>query len=279
MSEIKYHTKRIGSLDQSYLECGTGDVLLLIHGFPQHSHMWRKMMPELSKNFRVIAPDLRGMGGTTITDGGYEKENLARDMEKFLNALEIDKINLVGYDHGGGVAYSFASQFSDRVKKACFIEYVPPGFGYEHGLQPVRNWQAWQLAFFTVPDVAIQFIAGKERELLAWYFWHWSYNPDAVSQADFENYVRNLQKPGALRAGFAHFAAVFDDTEHFKVTAKVKLDMPVLALGGEMGAGEFMVPGWEQLANDVTGSVVAECGHWIADEQPKLLNRQLLDFF
>ena len=83
-------------------------------------------------------------------------------------------------------------------------------------MQPVRDWQSWQLAFFTVPDVAVQFIAGKERELLAWYFWHWSYNPDAIDQADFEVYVRQLQKPGALRAGLSYFASVFDDTEQVK---------------------------------------------------------------
>ncbi len=279
MSTIAYHTKRINDINQAYIECGEGEPLLLIHGFPQHSHMWRKMMPQLAEKFRVIAPDLRGMGGSSITASGYEKEQLARDMKNLLTALDLKNVNLVGYDHGGGVAYSLASQFPELIRKACFIEYTPPGFGYEYGLQPTRDWQAWQLAFFTVPDVAVQFITGKERELLSWYFWHWSYDPDAVTQEDFEVYVRQLQKPGALRAGFAHFGAVFDDTEHFKETSKNKLQIPVLALGGEMGAGSYMVPGWEQLAVDVSGGVIEKCGHWLADEQPEALTKQFLEFF
>lgn len=278
-TQIEYHTIRVGDINQAYIQSGEGEPLLLIHGFPQHSHMWRKMIPELAKKFLVIAPDLRGMGGSSITHDGYTKKELAIDIKNLLDALNLKNINLVGYDHGGGVAYSLATQFPELIKKVCFMEYTPPGFGYEYGLQPVPDWQAWQLAFFTVPEVAVQFIMGRERELLSWYFWHWSYNPDAVSQDDFEIYVRQLQKPGALKAGFAHFAAVFADTKHFAETSQNKLKIPVLALGGQNGAGAYMVPGWQQLAENVSGGIIPKSGHWIADEQPDLLNQQLISFF
>ncbi len=278
-NKIEYHTLRIGDINQSFIQSGSGEPLLLIHGFPQHSHMWRKIIPELAKHYLVIAPDLRGMGGSSITPTGYEKENLAKDIQALIAILKLNEIYLVGYDHGGGVAYSLAAQFPDLIKKACFIEYTPPGFGYEYGLKPVPDWQAWQLAFFTVPEVAVQFIMGRERELLSWYFWHWSYNPDAIGQEDFEIYVRQLQKPGALKAGFAHFAAVFADTEHFAETSKTKLKIPVLALGGDNGAGHFMVLGWQQLAEDVSGGSIPKAGHWIADEQPEELTKRLISFF
>lgn len=279
MDNIQYHTVSIGNIRMSYMQAGAGTPLLLLHGFPQHSHMWRKIMPSLAQKYLVIAPDLRGMGGSSITAGGYDKKTMAEDLLSFIGVLGFGEINLVGYDLGGGVAYAFAAAYPAMVKKLSIIEYVPPGFGYEYGLQPVRDWQSWQLSFFTVPDVALQFISGKERELLAWYFWHWSYNPDAVSQPDFEVYVRQLQKPGALRAGFSYFAAVFDDTEYFKITSRQKLPMPVLALGGELGAGGFMVTGWQQLATQVTGGIIPRTGHWIADEEPAVLAEELLSFF
>jgi pimeloyl-ACP methyl ester carboxylesterase len=279
METIQHHTVSVGSIQMSYIKAGRGTPLLLLHGFPQHSHMWRKVMPALAREHLVIAPDMRGMGGSSITAGGYDKKTMAEDLLSFIRVLGFEEINLVGYDLGGGVAYAFAAAYPDRVKKLSIIEYVPPGFGYEYGLQPVRDWQSWQLSFFTVPDVAVQFISGKERELLAWYFWHWSYNPDAVSQPDFEVYVRQLQKPGALRAGFSYFATLFDDTEYFKITSQHKLPMPLLALGGELGAGGFMVPGWQQLATKVTGGIVPKTGHWIADEEPAVLAEELLSFF
>jgi pimeloyl-ACP methyl ester carboxylesterase len=278
-SDFLHRTLTVNEIDLHVVEIGQGDPVVLIHGFPQHWWMWRTLMRDLAaKGFRVIAYDQRGMGGSSITQSGYDKRSLAKDLAGLLDALNIPKTAVVGYDHGGGTAMAFAFENALRVSKLVMMEYVPPGYGYEYGLQPTRNWQSWQLAFFTQLDVAVQFISGKERELLAWYFWHWSANPDAISQEDFEVYVRQLQKPGALRGGFAHFASVFDDTEIFNSYAGRKLDMPVLALGGERGAGAFMVPGMQQLANHVSGGVIANAGHWIADEQPEELAKQIGQF-
>jgi pimeloyl-ACP methyl ester carboxylesterase len=186
---------------------------------------------------------------------------------------------VVGYDHGGGTALALAYTAPQRVNRLAVIEYAPPGYGYEMGLTAAPGNVNWQLAFFTHPDVAVQFIGGKERELLAWYFWHWAYNPDAVDQADFEVYVRQLQKPGALRGGMMHFASVFKDMELFKDWAgNTRLAMPCLGIGGEIAAGIYGEMALKALADNVSGAVIAKAGHWIAEEQPEALNQCLLDF-
>lgn len=275
-----HHTATVGTLpSQHWVEAGSGEAVVLLHGFPQHAWMWKRVLPALARSRRVIAPDQRGMGGTSVTAGGYDKATLARDLHALLVHLGIERAHIVGYDLGGGTAYAFASQFPAMTRSLVEIEYAPPGFGYEQGLQAVPDWQGWQLAFFTQPDVAVQFIAGRERELLAWYFWHWSHNPDAIDQHDFEVYVRQLQKPGALRAGFSHFATVFEDAEAVKQWSRTRLGMPVLALGGERGAGAYMRPAWQALATQVEGGVMPGAGHWIADEQPEALITRLGEFF
>ena len=275
-----HHTSSIGNLPaQHWVEAGSGEAVVLLHGFPQHAWMWRRIVPSLARRWRVIAPDQRGMGGTSITAAGYDKATLARDLHGLLQHLGLERVHLVGYDLGGGTAYAFASQFPEMTQSLVEIEYAPPGFGYEQGLQPQLDWQSWQLAFFTQPDVAVQFIAGRERELLSWYFWHWSHNPDAIDQHDFEVYVRQLQKPGALRAGFSHFAAVFEDAEAVRAWSRTPLTMPVLALGGERGAGTYMLPAWKALAKQVEGGTMSRAGHWVADEQPEALAARLEDFF
>jgi pimeloyl-ACP methyl ester carboxylesterase len=277
--DFQHRTVTVGDVDLHVVELGQGDPVVLVHGFPQHWWMWRPLMRDLAKaGYRAIAYDQRGMGGSTIAPAGYDKRTLAQDLAGLLDAIGVGQAAVIGYDHGGGTALAFAFDHPARVRKLGMIEYAPPGYGYEVGLQPTRNWQSWQLAFFTQPDVAVQFIAGKERELLAWYFWHWSANPDAIDEADFEVYVRQLQKPGALRGGFSHFAAVFDDTELFKSYAGRNVDVPVLALGGERGAGAFVEGAMRQLATHVTGATVAGAGHWIADEQPAALATHTIRF-
>jgi pimeloyl-ACP methyl ester carboxylesterase len=278
-ADFTHRTVAAGDVDLHAVEIGQGEPVVLVHGFPQHWWMWRRLMRDLaSQGFRAIAYDQRGMGGSSIPASGYDKRTLAQDLAVLLDVLEIQQASVIGYDHGGGTAIAFGFEHEARCARLGVIEYAPPGYGYEYGLQPVRNWQSWQLAFFTQPDVAIQFIQGRERELLSWYFWHWSANPEAIDQADFEIYVRQLQKPGALRGGFSHFAAVFDDTEIFAGYADRRLRMPVLALGGERGAGEFIQQGMTRMAERVTGGVVANAGHWIADEQPAAVAERILSF-
>lgn len=280
MTSLRHHMTTRDGVDLHAVSLGEGPAVLLIHGFPQHWWMWRGTMEALAaRGFRAIAMDQRGMGGSSIPAAGYDKRTLAQDAAAVLDALGVARASVVGYDHGGGTAIALAFEAPGRVERLAVLEYAPPGYGYEYGLQASPTNVNWQLAFFTQPDVAVQFIQDRERELLAWYFWHWSHNPDAVGQADFEVYVRQLQKPGALRGGFMHFASVWQDMALFKGWGEGgKLAMPVLALGGEKGAGAFPEMAMRQLATDVTGAVIVEAGHWLAEEQPEVLAARLVDF-
>jgi pimeloyl-ACP methyl ester carboxylesterase len=239
--------------------------------------MWRATMRTLAANgYRAIAVDQRGMGGSDIPHAGYDKRTLAGDVAAVLDALGIGSAAVVGYDHGGGTALAFAYAYPERAKRVATIEYAPPGFGYEMGLTAAPGNVNWQLAFFTHPDVAVQFIAGRERELLAW---HWAYDPDAVDQADFEVYVRQLQKPGALRGGCMHFASVFEDMALFKAWSQQgRLRMPLLGVGGEVAAGPYPEMALRALGDDVRGAVVPRAGHWIAEEAEAALGDTLLGF-
>lgn len=272
-SEFEHHRINNAGVGIHAVSLGQGPAVLLIHGFPQHWWMWRRMMPELAvAGYRAIAIDQRGMGGSDIPQTGYGKSILASDAMAVLDALNVSQASVVGYDHGGGTALALAYLAPERVSKLTVIEYAPPGFGYEMGLTAAPGNINWQLSFFTYPDVAAQFIAGKERELLAWYFWHWANNPDAVGQEDFEVYVRQLQKPGGLRGGFMHFASVFEDLEWFKAQAEAKrLQMPCLGIGGALAAGRYPEMALRVLADQVRGVVIDKAGHWLAEEQPERL--------
>lgn len=262
---------------------GGGEPVVLLHGWPQHSLQWHTVGPLLAEQYRVIAPDLPGCGGSSIPGSGYDKRTLAGTILSLIDALDLGPVRLVGYDHGAGVAHQVARLRPDAVRQLVFVEYVLPGCGYERAMLPSPEWHTgsnWQLALFSVPDVAEFAFRGRERELLSWFFWHGSCNPSAVSAAHLDEYIRNVTRPGALRAGIELYAAVWRDLEDNQADlAAEKLTVPALGVGGRHNLGEMVAKAMDPVAQHVESAVVDGAGHWVSDENPEDLSRILLDFF
>src|SRR6476659_8653456 len=100
-----------------YLAAGTGDPVILLHGYAETSHMWRPLMPELASTHTVIAPDLRGAGQSATPPAGYTKAEMAEDIHALAHKLGFRQIRIVGHDIGLMVAYAYAAQFSDEVER------------------------------------------------------------------------------------------------------------------------------------------------------------------
>lgn len=265
-----------------YRTGGEGDPVVLLHGWPQHSLQWHTVAPLLAAKYRVLCPDLPGCGGSSIPRGGFDKRTIAQATKELVDQLGLKTVKLVGYDHGAGVAYNYACADPASVSHLAIVEYVLPGCGYERAMVPAPEWHTgsnWQLAMFTVPDVAEFAFRGRERELLTWFFWHGSCNPAAISAAHLQAYVDQVAKPGALRAGIEYYAAVWRDLEINKENMQRKLTMPVIGIGGRYNMGPAAAAMLAPVAESVTGAVIEGAGHWVSDENPQALADVLLDFF
>src|SRR5713226_694579 len=121
---------------------GQGFPLVLLHGFPQTSYEWRYLLPAFGQRFRVIAPDLRGMGDSVPQNAGQDKRTLAADIRGLRDAMGITRAVVVGHDWGGGVAQRFALDFPDATERLICID-IP----YFPSLPPFleRDWPAAQL--------------------------------------------------------------------------------------------------------------------------------------
>lgn len=274
---------QVGDVSMVYRIAGEGPPLVLVHGWPQHSLMWHTIGPILAEHFTVIAPDQRGAGMSTITPGGYDKTTMARDLAGLLDTLGIEQTYLVGYDLGAGTVAAFGRDYPDRVKRIAFMEFGLPGFGYETFMQPSKDWSLnsnWHLALFSVPDAATWMLQGQERELLAWFFYHFAYSGNAsVSEAHMDAYTREISKPGALRAGISYYAAVWQDAEANAVIRERPLPMPALAVGGEASAGAYGEQLWKAVAPNLTSVSIPRAGHWLGDENPEGTANALMQFF
>jgi pimeloyl-ACP methyl ester carboxylesterase len=225
-ADFKHGKVNIAGGQLHYRIGGAGEPVVLLHGWPQHSLQWHSVAPRLAERYQVVVPDLPGCGGSSIPRGGYDKRTIASKVAELVHQLKLGPVKLVGYDHGAGVAYNYACADSGNVSHLAIVEFVLPGCGYEKAMMPTPDWHTgsnWQLAFFTVPEVAEFAFRGRERELLTWFFWHGSCNPAAVALAHLDEYVDQIAKPGALRAGIEYYAAVWQDVEINKENMQRKL--------------------------------------------------------
>ena len=280
-NDLTHHTIAVKDVRLNYVTAGAGEPLVLLHGWPESSSAWRDVLPALSQRYKVIAPDLRGLGASSRPAGGYDTDNVADDIYQLVNALGHDRIFLAGHDWGAATAYSYAAQHRDDVRRLAIFEMVLPGFGImEQAMVPRPGGDfLWHMGFQSVPDVPFALIEGREDIYLGHIFEHYAYDRHAVRPERMRGYVEAMRQIGALRAGLGYYLDYFASAAQNERHAQVKLEMPVLAMGGEACLGPLTKQCLELAAVDVRGGVIAQCGHWIGEERPEFIVEQLAAFF
>lgn len=266
-----------------YLKAGSGDPVFLLHGVPKTSYHWRYVIPLLTPYYTVIVPDLRGLGDSQHPAGGFDMRNVAEDIAQLATALGFGQFRLVGEDWGAVAGYQLAAHYPERVQQLVYQESILPGFGFEeYSFLTAENIRAgiwlWHVNFYNAPDYPELLITGKEREFLTYLIKHETQNPAAITQDALDEYIRCYSSPGGLRCMFEIYRAILQDAEQNREAAKRKLTMPVLAVGGRDFVGADAERQMREVAENVRG-VVLSGGHQLAEECPKEVAREYLNFF
>jgi pimeloyl-ACP methyl ester carboxylesterase len=263
---------------------GAGDPVVLLHGWPETSAMWHRLMGALAeRGWQVIAPDLRGLGTSQAATGGYGKDHQAEDVRQLLEQLDVPApVRLVGHDIGGMVAFSFARLHPERVAALALLDLAVPGLGLERAMD-VAAGGLWHFGLFQQPDVPAMLVSGHEQEFFAWWFADQAGSPDAVPDESIEAYIGAYTGRERLDAGFGHYRTLLEDGRINRAWAEASgtLAMPVLAAGGEHSAGSQLAEALSAVAPHVQGHVIAGAGHFVVEERPEealaLLQRFLED--
>jgi pimeloyl-ACP methyl ester carboxylesterase len=224
------------------------------------------MAADLARDHTVMVPDLRGMGLSSKPAGGFDKKTQAGDVAGVLDALKIERADLVTHDIGNMVGFAFAAQHPERVTRFVLIDAPVPGVGPWEEI--LKNPLLWHFRFGG-PDME-RLVAGRERIYLDRFYNDFSAHPDRITEATRDHYARLYGLPGAMHSSFAQFAAFDQDAIDNRafLASHGKLAMPVLALGGEKSFGATMAEVMRAGADNVQGGVVPDSGHWIMDENP-----------
>jgi len=268
-------TAEVEGVKLHYLTAGRGPAVVLLHGYTQTSRMWKPIIPLLTERFRVIAPDLPGIGDSEIPTDGLDMKTAAVRIHALVRSLGVEKARVVGHDIGLMVAYAYAAQFPGEVEKLVVMDAFLPGVaGWE---SVYDNPGIWHFRFNGPTPEAL--VRGRERTYFE-HFWN-DFAADqtrSIPKADRAAYVAAYARPGRMRAGWAYFVSFQQAAKDFAELSKTKLAMPVLAIGGEKANGALLGQQMKIVASDATMLVLKDTGHWVLEEKPKETTDALLKF-
>jgi len=278
---VEHGVIRVNGVRLHFLTAGDGEPMVLLHGWPQTSYAWRKIIPALAQRFSVVAPDLRGLGHSDKPASGYDMRTVATDIRELVRALGLEPPYLVGHDWGGLVARRYALDWPGEAARLAILDIVPHEQVLANLTASVARG-AWHYFFNAVPDLPELLVQGNVEAFLRAFFRPKCHNPALFIEEGIAEYTRAYSLPGALRAGFSYYRAMFAENRALDAeSAGRRIQEPVLCLWGERGGmgGVFdVLEMWRRDAVDVRGHALDACGHYPAEEQPEAVVEALLGF-
>ena len=265
---------------------GQGPAVLLLHGYPQTHAMWHKVAPQLSQQYTVIAPDLRGYGRsakpqTDKQHSPYSKRAMATDLIELMDGLGFNQFCVVGHDRGGRVAHRMAKDHPERVTGLCVLDIAPTREMYQETTELFAK-SYWHWFFLIQPHPFPENLINSNAEA---YLKHKIGSGKAgmgpFSDLALTDYLTAWSNPATVHASCEDYrAAATIDVEHDNEDGTEKVECPVLTLWGEHGIIDQCFEPlslWRERAHNVSGKALPS-GHYIAEEIPEILIQELIPF-
>lgn len=264
--------KKVGDLNFSVRTAGDSDKgipVILLHGFPETSDMWEKLMNELAKEgYYCIAPDQRGYSPGARPKGkeNYSYDLLVSDIVGIADVFEIDKFHLIGHDWGCTIGWRVAAKYSDRVKSYTAMSVPHPNAFMEAYLEDEeQNTASEYMRDFQTPDLPERTLSENNYEKLiaSW---------DKISQEEIEAYLDVFSQEGALTATINWYRENLEDTRAIQ-----SVSVPTLHIWGNEDL-YVRKRGFELTPKYVTGDyrfVEVKAGHWLIQEQYEKIKNEI----
>ncbi|MGC4935341.1 alpha/beta fold hydrolase [Gordonia sp. DT30] len=245
---------------------GDGPALLLLHGFPHTWRVWSAIMGECASEYRIIAPDLRGLGNSDRATDGYDARNLAADMLGLLDALGVESAAVVGLDAGGPPAFLLGLEHPDRVSRLVLIETT---IGRLPGAEDFfRAGPPWWFGFHAVPGLAETVLAGNEAAYVDFFLRSGTADGTVVAPPVRDAFVAAYREPDALRCAFEYYRAMPRSAEQITdATTRRRLTVPTLTIGGQV-VGDATARQLRPVTDHLTSHVLPHSGHIVPLDAP-----------
>jgi pimeloyl-ACP methyl ester carboxylesterase len=247
---------------------------MLVHGWPQHWYAWRKVIPLLAQDRRVIAPDLRGFGWSDAPPGPYDKQQLADDLYALLDALELDQVDLIAHDWGGWAAFLLALDHPERIRS-----YVPLNIGTPWPAPPSPRaalgiWRLWYQVLLATPGLGRLVI--QRTDFVKRMFAAGAVHPEAWTAEDLESFAAVLREPARTNASQRLYRTFLARELVPYLAGRNKgrrLRVPTRMLHGtrDLAITKDNIGEWEPWADDMQIEFRDDSSHFIAEELPEFV--------
>jgi pimeloyl-ACP methyl ester carboxylesterase len=263
---VTIRTIAANGIDFEVAVAGDGPALLLLPGFPHTWRVWSAMIPRLSAGRRLIAPDLRGLGGTTRALGGYDAVSLSRDVEALLDTLGVQTADVAGIDAGVPPAFVLAMRRPDRVRRLIVMEST---LGRLPGAEDFFAAGApWWFGFHAVPGLPETVLAGHEGEYLDFFYRAGTHSGRGIEPAVRDAFVAAYRGRESLRCAFEYYRAMPESARQLsELAARGRLQVPTMAIGAHP-VGDALRRQLAPLTDELRGELIADCGHIIPLDRP-----------
>jgi pimeloyl-ACP methyl ester carboxylesterase len=280
---FRHGTADVDGVTMHYVSGGTGEPLVLLHGWPQSWYAWRGIMPALAERYTVYALDLPGLGDSEGAPPGYDKATLARYVHGLLaDELGLRAVHLVGHDLGAGVGFQYAAQYPGEVVTYAHLDYPLPGPALSAA---TYRSLSWHLAFHDQDAFPETIVADDVREYLALFFAYAAHGgrrfggtgtTSPFTDRQIDEFARTYHRPQVLSGGFDLYRTL--ERDEADNVAAAPITVPTMVMTAE-GLLPFTRSTVEPRMSRITRAVeVPGAGHWLAEENPAFVTAELLAF-
>ncbi len=273
----------VGEISLAYQEAGDGELVVLLHGFPELSHSWRAQLPALAEaGYRAVAPDLRGYGDSDappeVADYAFPK--IVGDIVGLIGALDADSAHIVGHDWGGSIAWALAARVPHLVKSLMILNSPHPIASAEARQIPEQQQKSWYMLLFQFPEVAEQWLANDNFANLRRFVFDTA-APGTFPADDREVFCTALARPGRLTAALNYYRANIPPENWLKPPPElppIEVPTTIIWAGGDAYMSPILL---EKSIARVSGPLHVErlpgVSHWVQQEVPGQVNALLVE--
>ncbi len=267
-----------------YVTQGTGELVVLLHGFPEFWYSWRHQILFLAEQgYRVVAPDLRGYNDTDKPRKGYNVSTLLRDIVGLIKGLGEEKAIIVGHDWGGALAWEFATRYPQMTERLIIINAPHPAAFARDLRTPQQLRKSWYAFAFQIPWLP-EFLLGRNHAaFIGKMIYAAAVQKTAFPPEVLAKYQDAMSKPRALTASINYYRSAFSVGTMFTTLrnrVQTNINAPTLLIWGDqdIALGVNLTRGLEQWVPNLRIKHLPDSGHWVQEEKPEEVNTFLLEF-